>query len=1049
MSGFEDIIAQLELCAPERDARNAALTARNVVLQAMAALYRHADEAMPSGESFLEMMGGRCVRNLIREKNLTAAFEYVRVLGSHAAHDKRVTKNAAVVAVSYAAEIVEAVYGAVTNTSVFEYAKPRPLSEAETRKAYIDLFLSEAGWEKVGHDNAPQPCKAGTEIKVTGMPPKGQDGYCDYVLYGKDGIPLAVVEVKRTSESPEKGRKQVIIYGERLAAQYGCAMPVLYYTNGYQIWCIDGIYPDRELCAYHTLGEIEGLMHRRKRAPISDFKINRDIAGRAYQITAVTALCEWFNAMHRRGLLVMATGTGKTRVSVSLVDVLSRNNWVERVLFLADRTELVDQAKKAFAKLMPSMSISVLSDKRDDGNPDTARIVFSTYQTMIHAIDSEKKRFGVGRFDLIIIDEAHRSIFNKFGTIFEYFDSLLVGLTATPRDEVDANTYKVFECDIGVPNFEYTMQQGRDEHFLVGWKLKNYTTEVMREGIKYEDLSAAEKEDYEEGFRDAGYDAAPEEVSNEKVFRAVYNTPTCDRVLETLMREGQKVESGELLGKTIIFAYNHKHAVMIVERFHKLYPSLGADYCQLIDNQVKFNKTLIDDFKEKREPRIAVSVDMLDTGVDVPEILNLVFFKKVRSKIKFYQMLGRGTRLAPDIFGPGDDKKHFVCFDWCGNFEYFGKGNEGEDDSKVQLNVTQRVFSVRVALMLALQDTAHQAIEWRADYRKELAKEVGGQVNDLRKHLERISVRKALPHLDKFREDDSWLTLTQEKVKEIDRYITPLVEDLKGEPELVKLFDRHMLTIELSIATTGTCAGANTEVGKVRKVAKQLKQLGTIAEVMAKSAELGVLESTEFWETATLEKVEELRVAVRDLMVYLQTDGVGIVTLHISDEIEEKPSETGLLDIRTYREKVIDYLAEHILSPVVDKIRRLEPIGAKDMAELENILWNVLGTKEQYDAEKYKGSLPGFVRSLVDIDEDAVQEKFGEFLSGGALNQKQQEFVREIVDYLRANGEVTPDDLTNDVPFVNYDIGSLFEDRIGQLREIIARLNKISGSEAA
>ena len=669
MNGFEDMIAQLKVCAPERDARNAALTARNVVFQTMVELYRRADEAMPKGESFLAMMGGRCVRNFIREHNLMAAFEYVRVLGSHAAHDKRVTKNAAAVAVSYAASIVEAVYGTAT-TSVFEYTIPRTLSEAETRKEYIDLFLLEAGWELVGHDNTPQPCKAGTEIKVTGMPPKGQDGYCDYVLYGKDGIPLAVVEAKRTSESPEKGRKQVIMYGERLVAQYGCAMPVLYYTNGYQIWCIDGIYPDRELCAYHTLTELEGLMHRRKRAAISDFKINRDIAGRPYQITAVTALCEWFNAMHRRGLLVMATGTGKTRVAVSLVDVLSRNNWVEHVLFLADRTELVDQAKKAFAKLMPSMSISVLSDKRDDGNPETARIVFSTYQTMIHAIDSEEKRFGVGKFDLIIIDEAHRSIFNKYGAIFGYFDSLLVGLTATPRDEVDANTYKVFECDIGVPNFEYTMKQGRDEHFLVGWKLKNYTTAVMREGIKYDELSAAEKEDYEEGFEDAGYDAPPDEVVKEKIFRAVYNTPTCDRVLETLMREGQKVESGELLGKTIVFAYNHKHAVMIVERFHKLYPNLGADYCQLIDNRVKFHKQLIDDFKEKREPRIAVSVDMLDTGVDVPEILNLVFFKKVRSKIKFYQMLGRGTRLSPDIFGPGDDKKHFVCFDWCGNFEY-------------------------------------------------------------------------------------------------------------------------------------------------------------------------------------------------------------------------------------------------------------------------------------------------------------------------------------------------------------------------------------------
>ena len=1058
MKGFEDMIALLNACAPERDAKNAALTARTVVCQAMAALYRNAGEEMPDSDSFLEMMGGRCVRNLIRERNLAAAFEYVRVLASHALHEKRVTKNAATAAVAYAAAIVEATAawghaalpvddGGVRGAPALP-SMPHSLSEAETRKEYIDLFLSEAGWELVGHDNTPQPCKAGTEIKVTGMPPSGQDGYCDYVLYGKDGTPRAIVEAKRTSVSPEKGRYQAILYAQRLVEEYQCATPVIYYTNGYQLWCIDGIYPDRPLCAYHTMEELEGVQYRQGRRPISDFTINRDIAGRPYQITAVTALCEWFNDMHRRGLLVMATGTGKTRVAVSLVDVLSRNDWVEHVLFLADRTELVDQAKKAFVKLLPSMSIAVLSDKRDDGNPDTARIVMSTYQTMIHAIDSEKKRFGVGRFDLIIIDEAHRSIFNKYGTIFEYFDSLLVGLTATPRDEVDANTYKVFECDIGVPNFEYTMKQGRDEHFLVGWKLKNYTTDVMRDGIRYDELSAAEKQDYEEGFDEAGYDTAPDEVGNDKIFRAVYNTPTCDRVLETLMREGQKVESGELLGKTIIFAYNHKHAVMIVERFHKLYPSLGADYCQLIDNQVKFSKQLIDDFKEKREPRIAVSVDMLDTGVDVPEILNLVFFKKVRSKIKFYQMLGRGTRLSPDIFGPGEDKKHFLCFDWCGNFEYFGAGKEGEDDSKVPLNVTQRVFSTRVGLMLALQDTAHQAIPWRASYRNEIAGEAGAQVADLRKHLSRISVRKALPHLDKFREASSWLALTPEKVKEIDRFITPLVEDLKHEAELVKLFDCHMLAIELSLATTGSCEGANSEVGKVRKVAKRLKQLGTIAEVMAKRAELEVLESAAFWQTATLERVEELRVAVRGLMVYLQTDGVGIVTLHISDTTEEKSAETGLLDIRTYREKVIDYLADHILSPVVDKIRKLEPIGAGEMSELENILWNVLGTREQYEAERYKGSLPGFVRSLVDIDEDAVQEKFGEFLSGGTLNQNQQEFVRAIIDYLRENGEVTADDLTNDEPFVNYDIGSLFEDRIAQLHEIVARLNAITGQAA-
>ncbi len=1048
MRNVEELIARLTACGNERDVFTVASTAYAVVMEAMALLYRAANEELPEGDSFLERMGGRAVGNLVRENNLASAFDYVRVLGSHALHEKHITKNAARAAVEKASAILAAVQTKL-NPGASEFAYVHTLTEAETRKEYIDLYLREAGWELVGTDNTPVPCKAGTEIKVTGMPPSGQDGYCDYVLYGKDGVPLAVVEAKRTAESPEKGRHQVKLYGERLVAQYGCAMPVLYYTNGYQIWCIDGIYPDRPLCAYHTREELEGLLFRRKRKPIHDFKIDRDIAGRPYQITAVTSLCEWFNAMHRRGLLVMATGTGKTRVAVSLVEVLSRNDWVEHVLFLADRTELVDQAKKTFVKLLPSMSLAVLSDKTDTGNPDTARIVMSTYQTMIHAIDAEKKRFGIGRFDLIITDEAHRSIFNKYGTIFEYFDSLLVGLTATPRDEVDANTYKIFECHIGVPNFEYTMEQGRNEHYLVGWKLKNYTTSVLRDGIRYDDLSAAEKEDYEEGFDAAGYDSLPDEVGNEKIFRAVYNTPTCDRVLEKLMAEGQKVESGELLGKTIIFAYNHKHALMIVQRFHALYPHLGADYCQLIDNQVKFSKDLITKFKTEREFRIAVSVDMLDTGVDVPEVLNLVFFKKVRSKIKFFQMLGRGTRLAPDVFGPGVDKEYFLCFDYCGNFEYFGTGGEGEDDSKVALSVSQRLFSLRVKLMLALQDVAHQSVPWRVDYRKALSAAVEAQVTYLRKQHARIAVRKAMPHLDNYKTTDDWLTLTPERVKEIDHYITPLVEDLQSEHELVKLFDVHMTTIELSLAETGSVAGASEEVGKVRKVAKQLMKLGTIAAVVAKRRELETLEKPSFWEHAELEKVEELHQAVRGLMVYLTTDGVGIVTLHISDSTEEKTAPSGTLDIRTYREKVIDYLAENATSPVVEKIRKLEPIAAADMHELERILWEVLGTREQYEAEQYKGTLPGFVRSLVDIDEEAVQEKFGEFLSGGTLNQAQQEFVREIINYLRENGEVTPEDLTNEEPFADYDIGSLFDGRISQLQEIIARLNAITGQQAA
>ncbi|MBO7442445.1 MAG: DEAD/DEAH box helicase family protein, partial [Paludibacteraceae bacterium] len=536
-------------------------------------------------------------------------------------------------------------------------------------------------------------------------------GYADYVLFGSNGKPLAVVEAKRTSKSPDAGKHQAELYADCLEAKYG-VRPVIYYTNGFETYIIDGLgYPPRRLYSFHTATDLELMIQKRSRHDINDFKVNGKITDRDYQKMSIKAVCEHFNKKHRKGLIVMATGTGKTRVAISLVDILTRNEWVKNALFLADRTSLVNQAHKNFVKLLPNMTTCVLSD--DSDHDLNARLTFSTYQTMINHIDTEDKTFSVGRFDLIIIDEAHRSIFGKYGAIFNYFDSLLIGLTATPRDEVDRSTYEIFEMEQGEPNFAYELEEAVADGYLVNYIGIKRGSKIMREGIKYDELSPEEKAQLEKVFEYERINKALEgepgrDIAASEIFTYIFNDDTISHVLQDLMSNGLKIKGSEEIGKTIIFAYNHRHAEMIVEKFNKLFPEYGPDYCALIDNYVTYADDLIDKFADKnKEPQIAVSVDMLDTGIDVPEVINLVFFKQIRSKIKFMQMVGRGTRLCKDLFGPGKDKECFYIFDWCGNLDYFGKGNEGVG-TKATISLTERIFNLRSEIAYYLQAEEYQ-----------------------------------------------------------------------------------------------------------------------------------------------------------------------------------------------------------------------------------------------------------------------------------------------------------------------------------------------------
>ena len=505
-----------------------------------------------------------------------------------------------------------------------EKPKESLASEAITRKCLIDYMLNEAKWDILTVKGDIQGGKACIEIKVEGMPTPSGIGYCDYVLFSRGGKPLAVIEAKSTIQNAGKGRKQAIMYADCLEAKYG-VRPVIYYTNGYVTKVIDGMgYPDRDVISFHSHDDLEYLIQKRGRANITDLTIDEAITNRPYQKTAIKSLVEWLNLKHRRGLLVLATGTGKTRVSISLCKLLANNNWIKNVLFLADRTELVGQARSNYENLLPSESMTSLSD---DDEPDLeARFVFSTYQTMINYINDIDAKFSVGHFDLIIIDEAHRSVFGKYGAIFQYFDSLLIGLTATPRDEIDKNTFKLLELE-DEPNFEYTFDEAVKDGYLVPYKAKRHNSKMINNGIKYDELTKEQRDelekvwDYEKMLK--GIDPNADyhrDIEGNEIFRYLINDDTIDNVLSELMESGLKIKSGEDIGKTIIFAYNHKHAERIVERFHALYPNRGADYCQLIDNQVKHHDKIIREFKTPEKlPQIAVSVDMLDTGIDVPE----------------------------------------------------------------------------------------------------------------------------------------------------------------------------------------------------------------------------------------------------------------------------------------------------------------------------------------------------------------------------------------------------------------------------------------------
>ena len=1054
-----------QLCNPDISAINA----RRALEYIVRALYEVKGIEIGERTSLFELVEGDPFRDFIGDDRVMMAVHYVRKVGNNGAHAANVTKRESFFSLLNIYNVVGAILlklrvvnevkpfdgnlvpkvvehpvmvptdvKVMPTDRVIEAADKEAvkatepvveiacdISEAETRKMYIDLMLREAGWDINPTEGAVQPLKACIEVEVKGMPNAHEVGYVDYVLFGGNGKPLAVVEAKRSSVSPIKGKHQAELYADCLEAQYG-VRPVIYYTNGFVTYIIDGLgYPPRRLYGFHTASDLELMIQQRSRKDISDFSVKENITDRAYQKMAIKSVCEHLNKKHRKALLVMATGTGKTRVSISLVDVLMRNGWVKNVLFLADRTSLVGQAHKNFVKLLPSTTTSVLSEQGDkDLN---ARITFSTYQTMINYIDTEDKPFSVGRFDLIIIDEAHRSIFGKYGAIFNYFDAMLVGLTATPRNEVDKSTYDIFEMEQGVPNYAYELEDAVSEGYLVNYRGFKRGSLILKEGIKYANLTDEEKKqmeaiwEYESAIKGMQkvFDerSSVRDIENKEIFNYIFNEATIDAVLQDLMENGLKVQYGERIGKSIIFAYNHRHAELIVERFNKLYPEYGSDFCVLIDNYVTYSQDLIDKFEIRdNNPQIAVSVDMLDTGIDVPDVLNLVFFKIVKSKIKFMQMIGRGTRLSADIFGNGKDKECFYIFDWCRNFEYFEKNPDGTAAPST-ISLTERIFGLRAEVAFHLQHQKYQEDDYCRGLHNELKETLKEQVMSLSDS--HISVRSKWEEVSHFKNEDNWLSLSEVDVHTLKNDIAPLLPKNTLEPT-AKMFDALILFIELSYV--GGEVNADKKIAQVQKVAEILvEKKATLPQVQAKMVTLKEVLSVAAWENVSMQWLEKVRNDLRELMQFLKGDKGRWFVVDIEDVITDDGESEGIKMKVSYKQRIIDFLANNRNLPVLKKIYNIEQLSAEDINELERILWSELGSKEDY--AKYTqnmlfgGNVAAFIRSLIGVDRREALNKFSEFLSGNELNAEQEEFLNTIVQYVCENGDITKEIVVNEAPF--------------------------------
>ena len=936
-------------------------------------------------------------------------------------------------------------------------------SEAKTRDYFIDLLLKEAGW--------PLDQTRDREFEVSGMPKLTSAssglGYVDYVLWGDDGKPLAVVEAKKTKRDPRVGQEQARLYADCLEQQFG-QRPLIFYSNGYEHWLWDDArYPPRAVQGFYKKSELElAIQRRHTRKTLTSAQVDKAIVERYYQERAIRRIAEAFEQDHeRKALLVMATGAGKTRTVIALCDLLKRCNWAKRVLFLADRVALVNQAVNAFKQHLPhAAAVNLVTEKATEG-----RVFASTYPTMMglieNARDGDARRFSPGHFDLVIIDEAHRSVFQKYRAIFSYFDSLLVGLTATPKDDVDHDTYGLFDLETGVPTDAYSLDNAVKDKFLVPVTAVSVPLKFQRDGIKYDDLSDEDKERWDALEWDEN--GPPLEVEAAAVNKWLFNEDTVDKVLAHLMTRGLKVGGGDDLGKTVIFAKNQQHADFIADRFNVNYPAYKGQFARVITFKTEYAQHLIDQFSIKdKMPRIAISVDMLDTGIDVPEIVNLVFFKVVRSKTKFWQMVGRGTRLCRDLFGPGQDKSCFYLFDFCQNLEFFGQ-DPGADAGSTAQSLSARLFTQRLEVIAELDERLGRSGSLVArergdegadpatdqDVRHDVAARLHTEVAAM--NTENFVVRPRRRSVERFAAPAAWAALTPADRQELATEVAGLPSELDPEPEEAKRFDLLLLRVQLAVLRHEPRFESLRD--QVRAIAGLLEEKASIPMVRDQLALILDVQRDEWWQDVTMPMLEVVRRRLRDLVRLIERRHRAPIYTDFADEMgyETLVALPGLgsasQGFEKFRDKARAFLRSHQDHVAVHKLRLNRTLNAADLAELERMLAES-GAGGPADIARAKTESQGlgvFVRSLVGLDREAAKQALSGFLAGKALGANQIEFVDLIVNHLTEHGVIETARLYES-PFTDVTPRgpeSLFT--LAELDELVLVLERVTASARA
>ncbi|OCK43880.1 restriction endonuclease [Tenacibaculum soleae] len=935
---------------------------------------------------------------------------------------------------------------------------PQLTPEAETRKLYIDVLLEEAGWKNLQNGKD-------IEYAVTGMPistNKSGKGYADYVLWGNNGLPLAVIEAKSTLQEVSKGKHQAKLYADCLEQMHG-QRPIIFYTNGYEtfIWD-DTFYHPREIDGFYTKEELAYLIFQRaNREDIRNFKVDTAIAGgngRVYQLEAVQRVAEALvttntngnlTGKNREALLVMATGSGKTRTACAIIDMLTKNKWAKRVLFLADRNALVKQAKNAFKEHLPHLSgIDLTQEKEDNGT----RLVFSTYPTIMNKIDALKNEdgrfYGVGHFDVIIIDEAHRSVYQKYQAIFDYFDAILIGLTATPKKELDYNTYGLFNIEDDNPTFAYELNDAVKQGFLNPPKSYKVPVKFVREGIKYSDLSEKDKAKFEEKFgiqSDSELDVTIDKSSINKFY---FNTKTVDVVLDYLMTHGLKVNGGNTIGKTIIFAKNHQHAVFIEKRFYKNYPQYSSHFLRVIDNYESKAQDLLEKFCDDKEtllPQIAVSVDMMDTGVDAPSVLNLVFFKEVKSYAKYWQMVGRGTRLRPNIFAPGKDKEFFLIFDICKNIEFFEANPEGYKSS-AQKSITSQVFEAKLNLIMAIRNY-HDASKEDDVLAKQYTNELHTSVVNL--NPERFEVRKVQATVTKYQHKNAWDNLSVGDISEIITDLSALTNNINTN-EIELRFELLMLRFQLALLQQ--TKAQEKYIGKILDIGNQLYRKRNIPTIAAKITTINNITDVDYWKTVDVATLESIKEELKELIKFLDKDKAKIVYTDFEDVLDSaNVEEVDILEnytkLQPYKDRITTFIRKNKSHLVIDKLHKNIPITVAELALLESFIYEETNsTKDQYTNEFGGVSLGKFIRNIIGLDATVANEEFANFVNSKNLNSSQITFITILIDFLTKNGTIDKGLLVK-APFnKSHDNGILgiFENDTSKITKIVSIIDQIN-----